>query len=217
MLLSFCSNARSLTPMIVYNKTAPATGSLNFPLNYALEPFSCHFELSRQPAVGLGPPFALSGNFNVAIESNARPVIWSQNTGNNPSAASTGANLSPTPQSTVSSEPSEPTVGTQASGSSGLSQGAKIGLGVGVALGVLALIVAAAGFFWFRRRRRNTRQAGNRNPHLDPQSFATPHPNATRYATGKPTWLEMPAEAKVHEKDSAPVASQTLGELEAPR
>ena len=219
--------------MAVYNKTAPATGSLEFPLNYALEPFNCHFELSRQAAVGLGPPFAMSGTFNVAIESNAKPVTWSQNTGNS-STASTGTNASkdpgttasPTPSSTTTAEPqtsgsSDLTQGgTPASGSSGLSSGAKVGIGVGVALGVLALIAAAAAFFLLRRR-KHARTTSTPNEHYRtelPASNSTP---------GKFGSFEMPTAEKVHEKDgtgeivhekdSAPVATQTIGELEAPR
>ena len=204
--------------MTVYNQTALATGSLEFPLNYALVPFSCHFELSRQPAVGLGPPYALSGTFNVAIESDAKPVTWSQNTGNS-STASTGTNTSTDPESTVSPTPSSrSTAGAQASGSNGLSQGAKIGIGVGVALGVLALIAAAVAFYLLRwRRKLSKRQIESSRLELDTQNFATPHPNATEYAASKAAWSEMPVDEKVHEKDSAPVATGTLGELEAPR
>lgn len=192
----------------MYNHTAPATGSLEFPLNYALEPFSCHFELSRQPAVGLGPPYAMSGSFDVAIQSNAKPVIWTKNSGNS-STASTSTNASTDPQSTTSSTPSpESTAGTKASGSSGLSQGAKIGVGVGVALGILALIAAAAGFFMLRRRRNmTTRQPGT-------QSLTTPPREGLGYGTNKLERSEMPVDGQVHEKDSVPV--RTIGELEAP-
>lgn len=205
--------------MTVYNSTAPATGSLDFPLNYALEPFSCHFELSRQPAVGLGPPYALSGTFNVAIESNAKPVTWSQNTAT-ASTASTSTSASTNPPSTASSTPRpESTSGSEASGSNSLSQGAKIGLGVGVALGVLALIAAAAAGFFVLRRRRNmsTRQPGGGRPEMDARNLAPPYPNATGYAASQPGWSEMPVDGKVHEKDSTPVTLQTRGELEAPR
>lgn len=204
--------------MTVYNQTAPATGSLEFPLNYALEPFSCHFELSPHPAVGLGPPFAMSGTFNVAIESNAKPVTWSQNTGNS-STASTGTNASPNPESTASPTPSSTSAaGAQVSGSSGLSQGAKIGLGVGVALGGLALIVAAAGFFVLRRRRNtSTNKTGNYKSRLAARNHATPHSTGPQYASSKQGWAEMPGHDRVHEKDSTPVAPQMMGELEAPR
>lgn len=200
----------------MYNQTAPATGSLEFPLNYALEPFSCHFELSRQPAVGLGPPYALSGTFNVAIESNAKPVTWSQNTGNS-STASTGTNASSDPESTASPTPSSKTTAVaQASGSNGLSQGAKIGIGVGVALGVLALIAAGAAFYVLRRRRnKSVRSTENYRPELDAQNLATPH--APEYATSQQGWSEMPVDKRVYEKDSDPVATRTTGELEAPR
>ncbi|KAF6231713.1 hypothetical protein HO173_010015 [Letharia columbiana] len=214
------TNGNSSSPVLgeLYNQTAPATGSLDFPLNYALDPFSCHFELSRQPAVGLGPPYALSGTFNVAVESNAKPVTWSQNTGTS-STADTGPSASTNAQSTASSTTSpESTAGAEASGSNGLSQGAKIGLGVGVALGVLALIAAAAGFFMLRRRRNSsTRRTENGISHPGDQNLATPHPNAPGYATSKPGWSEMPGDVKVHEKDSVPVPRQTIGELEAPR
>ena len=106
---------------IVYNQTAPATGSLTFPLNYALEPFSCHFELSRQPAVGLGPPYVMSGTINIAIDSDAKPMTWSQDTPN-VSTASTGIHESSAPESTASPTPSKPTVRTQTSESNTLSQ-----------------------------------------------------------------------------------------------
>ncbi len=204
--------------MTVYNQTAPATGSLEFPLNYALEPFSCHFELSRQAAVGLGPPYTLSGTFNVAIESDAKPVTWSQNTGNS-STASTGTNASSDPESTASPTPSsKPAAVAQASGSNGLSQGAKIGIGVGVALGVLALIAAGAAFYVLRRRRhKSVRQTESYRLELDAQNLATPHPDAPEYATSKQGWSEMPVDKRVYEKDSDPVAMRTIGELEAPR
>ena len=89
-----------------------------------------------------------------------------------------------------------------------------------MALGALALIAAAAAaaFYVLRRRRRlSTRRPVNHNPHLDPQSFATPYAHGPKYATGNAGRSEMPADERVHEKDSAPVASQTIGELEAPR
>lgn len=213
-------NGNSSSPVLgeLYNQTAPATGSLEFPLNYALEPFSCHFELSPHPAVGLGPPFAMSGTFNVAIESNAKPVTWSQNTGNS-STASTGTNASTNPEATASPTPSSTsTAGAQASGSNGLSQGAKIGIGVGVALGVLALIVTAAGFLILRRRRDISKnKMDDYKPHLAAHNHATPHSNAPQYAASKAGWAEMSGDGRVHEKDSTPVAPQLIGELEAPR
>ena len=87
-----------------------------------------------------------------------------------------------------------------------------------MALGVLALIAAAVAFYVLRRRRRmSTRQTEHYNPHLDPQNFATPHANGPKYATENAGRSEMPADERVYEKDSAPVASQTIGELEAPR
>lgn len=204
--------------MTVYNQTAPATGSLEFPLNYALEPFSCHFELSCQPAVGLGPPYALSGTFNVQIESNSKPVTWSQNTGTS-STTSTSTNSSTNPESTASPTPAaKSTTETRASGSSGLSEGAKIGIGVGVTLGALALIAAAAASYVLRRQKNAKMvQTETNKPHLDAQSYAVPHHGAQDYATSKPGWSELPVDHKVHEKDSMPVATNELGELEAPR
>lgn len=87
-----------------------------------------------------------------------------------------------------------------------------------MALGILVLIAAAVAFYVLRRRRKsNTGQTGNYNRHLDPLSFATPYPIAPKYPTDGAGMSEMPADERVHEKDSAPVASQTLGELEAPR
>lgn len=207
-------NGNSSSPVLgeLYNQTAPATGSLDFPLNYALEPFSCHFELSRQPAVGLGPPYALSGTFNVDIESNAKPVTWTRNTETS-STASTSTTASTNQTSTTSSTPS-----AKSSGSSSLSQGAKAGIGVGVALGVLALIAAAAAFFVFRGR-KNARMAQTETykPHPDAQNYAIPHQDAQNDATSTPGWSEMPANHKGHEKGSEPVAMKDLGELEAPR
>lgn len=80
------------------------------------------------------------------------------------------------------------------------------------------IAAAAAGFFMLRRRRNmGTRQPDHHKPELDAQSSAKPHLNAAGYATSKSGWSEMPADGKVHEKDGAPVALQTTGELEAPR
>lgn len=140
----------------MYNLTAPTTGGLDFTLNYALEPFSCHLEHSRQAAVGLGPSYALSRIFNVDIESNAKLVTWRKSTGNS-STASSGTDASTNPESTASPTPSATTTaGVKASGSSVLSQGARAGVGIGVAMGVLALIAAAAtaAFYVLRRRRK---------------------------------------------------------------
>ncbi|CAD6587312.1 MAG: hypothetical protein ASARMPREDX12_002804 [Alectoria sarmentosa] len=213
-------NGNSSSPGLgeLYNQTAPATGSLDFPLNYALEPFSCHFELSRKPAVGLGPPYAMSGTFKVQIQSNSKPVTWSQNTGTS-STTSTSTNSRTKPESTASPSPSaKSTTETKASGNSGLSEGAKTGIGVGVALGALALIAAAATFYVLRRQKKaKTIQTETNKPHLDAQSYAVPHHGAQDYATSKPGWSELPVGHKVHEKDSMPVAMNELGELEAPR
>ena len=200
-----------LTYLIAINKTAPATGSQLvglsqiFPLGYAPEPFSCHFELSRKAQVGQGPPYALGKDFYVAIDNDAKPVTWSQGTvnasaTNTASSASTNSTASPTPT-------------PQASGSSsGLSQGAKIGIGVGVALGALALIAAAAAFFWLRRR-RNARMAATDNTY---GAYGNQLPSE-KYGSSKLVRSEMPADSQVLEKDSAPVAMNTIGELEAPR
>ncbi len=106
----------------MYNQTAPATGSLKSPLNYALEPFSCHFELSRLPALGLGPPYVMSGTINIAIDSNAMPRTWSQNTPNS-SLASTGMDASSTPESTASPTTYRSTVRMLTNESSTLSKG----------------------------------------------------------------------------------------------
>ena len=38
-----------------------------------------------------------------------------------------------------------------------------------------------------------------------------------KYGSNKVVRSEMPADSQVHEKDSAPVAMNTIGELEAPR
>ena len=87
-----------------------------------------------------------------------------------------------------------------------------------MALGVPALLAAAAaGFFLLRRwRRTGTRRSEDYVPQLDDGSLA-PKAHVPEYATSKPGWSEMPAREKVHEKDSTPVAKQTLGELEVPR
>lgn len=245
----------------MYNKTAPATGGLLFPLNYALEPFHCSFEVSRQPAVGRGPPFAMSGTFNVAIESTAKPVTWSQNTGNpstastgtkastgpestasptpststatpgpqasessqntgNPSTASTGTNVSTDPESTLSPTPSisTPASGPQASGSMGFSQGTKIGIGIGVALGVSALIVAAAATLYWLRRRKNNPKTMTTIPPTDTYGSQLPAKRKF-FAPYETVRSEMGADAQVHEKDGAPVATtmHAIGELEARR
>ena len=145
--------------------------------------------------------------FYVAIDNDAKPVTWSQGTVN-ASATSTASSASTSAESTAS-----PTPTPRASGSSsGLSQGAKIGIGVGVALGVLALIAAAAAFFWLRRR-RNARMAATDNTY---GAYRSELPNE-KYGSRKVIRSEMPADSQVHEKDSAPVAMNTIGELEAPR
>lgn len=202
-----------LTHLIAINKTAPATGSQLvglsqiFPLGYALEPFSCHFELSRKAQVGLGPPYALGKDFYVAINNDAKPVTWSQGTVN-ASATSTASSASTSAASRTSPTPTPQTSGS----SSGLSQGAKIGIGVGVTLGVLALIAAAAAFFWLRRR-KNARMAATDNTY---EVYGNQVP-VEKYGSSKMVRSEMPADSQVHEKDSAPVAMNTIGELEAPR
>lgn len=87
-----------------------------------------------------------------------------------------------------------------------------------MALGVLALIAAAAAFFVFRQRKHaRMAQTETYKPHLDAQNYVVPHQGAQNNATSTPGWSEMPANHKVHEKDSEPVAMKDLGELEAPR
>ena len=87
-----------------------------------------------------------------------------------------------------------------------------------MALGVLAFIVAGAAVYVLRRRRNTSgRQTESYRPELDAQSLATPHPNVPEYASSKQGWAEMPVDTRVYEKDSAPVATRTIGELEAPR
>ena len=150
----------------------------------------------------------MSGTFNVAIQSNQKPIFWTQSTGN-PPTPSTGSNASTNPETTAS--PNSTAATQQATGSNGLSQGAKTGIGVGVALGVLALIVAAAALFWLRRRKH----AKTTSPSTD--TYGASPSLAQKYASSKMVRSEMPAESQVHEKDGAPVAEQKLGELEAPR
>lgn len=87
-----------------------------------------------------------------------------------------------------------------------------------MALGVLALIAAAAAFYVLRRRRTaSMKQTETHKPHPDAQNYAVPHQGAQNYATSTPGWSEMPANHKVLEKDSEPVATSDIGELEAPR
>ena len=167
----------------------------------------------------------------MAIQSDAKPVTWSQNTGNS-STASTGTNASKDPESTASPTPSSaPAAATstpakpQTSSASGLSSGAKAGIGIGVALGSLALIAAAYFCFIFWRRHNARKKAS-------PTAYASEldAPDTTGATKGfygpdgkYVSRLEMPVEEKVHEKDSASVgmgtgaAWQPMGELEAPR
>lgn len=52
---------------------------------------------------------------------------------------------------------------------------------------------------------------------MDAQIYAIPYEGAQDYATSKPGWSELPVGHKVHEKDSELVATNEIGELEAPR
>ena len=155
----------------------------------------------------------MGGTFYVRIDENAQPVTWSQDNKNS-SAASTGTNASSGPQSTASpasTTSSNSTAAVQSSGSnSGLSQGAKIGIGVGVTLGVLALFAAAAALFWLRRRNARRAPTDTYGP------YGTQLP-AEKSGSSKMMRSEMPVDSQIHEKDSAPVATHTIGELEAPR
>lgn len=74
-----------------------------------------------------------------------------------------------------------------------------------MALGVLAVITAAVAFYVSRRKKRAPAETYGGELY------------APNYALSKQKRSEMPADEKVHEKDSAPVATHPMGELEAPR
>jgi hypothetical protein len=94
---------------------------------------------------------------------------------------SSPASSSPTSSSTNEAAGGASSSSTPVNQSEGLSTGAKVGIGVAVPLGVLALIAVAA-FLFFRRRRRNRETAveiggsrevaspGNTNGYYEPQT-----------------------------------------------
>lgn len=61
------------------------------------------------------------------------------------------------------------------------------------------------------------RQSEIYEPHEGVRNLAKLHPNALGYATGTTSRSELPGHEKVHEKDSTPVATHTIGELDVPK
>jgi hypothetical protein len=78
-------------------------------------------------------------------------IRWRSTDFSNPTTSSSRQTSSDT--QATSTDAAQP-----ATGSGGLTTGAKIGIGLGVSLGVLAVIVLALGFFWFRRRKQGEQE-----------------------------------------------------------
>ena len=77
------------------------------------------------------------------------------------------------------------------------------------------IAAAAVALFWLRRRRR--RDAKTTAPRANTYEAYGTQPPLEKYGSSKMVRSEMPADPQVHEKDSDPVATHTIGELEAPR
>ncbi|KAF7590013.1 hypothetical protein BBP40_003401 [Aspergillus hancockii] len=121
----------------------------------------CTFEL--EPLSSLGEPNGqdnvTSVTFGVAKRYHDDPSPTSYNFASSPSASSTGTPTAITSSSTtIATATTSSTVSAPASpGSHGLSSAAKIGIGLGVPLGVL-LVAAIVGLVFFCRRRRRARK-----------------------------------------------------------
>lgn len=101
--------------------------------------------------------------------------------------------------------------GQQGTGESGLSTGAKVGLGVGIPVGVLGLAVLGA-FFWMRRRKRSSKTKGVAEMYVPNtvdkgsvppyQETASNHQGAAVYrheAPSPPVAAELPTPIGPHE------------------
>ena len=131
-------------------------------LDYDHQAYGCHFNLKGQEA-----DFN-SGAILIRVLKDTNPVTWSQNTTKNAPAASGAATASQTastvpPIAVATSKAPVATPSSNQSGNGGLSTGAKAGVGVAVALGLLA-IGALTAFFFLRARRSKNQYVGNLAP-----------------------------------------------------
>ena len=136
----------------------PASGNRLVALDYDAQAYGCHFNL-----IGQETNFN-SGALLIQVLKNTNPVTWSQNTPQNAPTASGAATASQTastvpPTAAATSKAPVATTSSNPSGSGGLSTGAKAGVGVAVALGVLAVGTLTA-FFFLRARRSKNQHVG---------------------------------------------------------
>ncbi|KAK7188316.1 hypothetical protein PSPO01_05507 [Paraphaeosphaeria sporulosa] len=94
-------------------------------------------------------------------------------------STSTSSQSSSTKSATATGETVTSSTPTASSESSGLSSGAKAGMGVGITLGVLAVLAIVGVLFFMRRRKAN-----RNNAHLLSDSKATPPPYVTYESAG---------------------------------
>lgn len=104
-------------------------------------------------------PVAVSQTFNIT-DGSGNPSTTSDSTSStsptSPTSSATSASITTTPSNAATSVAAAPTANTDPDQSGGLSNGAKVGIGIAVA--VLALGGIAAGYFLYRRRAKNQHQ-----------------------------------------------------------
>ena len=143
---------------IEFNKTVPPVGNRLVSMNYSdTVPFRCHFNLASvqdQGKDGLNSP-----NFNIQIEANKSPVIWSNTT---EAAATSSSALTSTPAVSATSKTSNVPETTMARASSsgapftsdnGLTTDAIVRIAVGTSGGVFVLLTLAV-LLWLRSRKQ---------------------------------------------------------------
>lgn len=134
-------------------------------LDYDAQAYGCHFNV-----IGREADFN-SGAVLIQVLKDANPVTWSQDTRQNAPSASGAATASQTastvsPIAAATSQAPVPTTTSNSSENGGLSTGAKAGVGVAVALGVLA-VGALTAFFVLRARRSKQQHVGKMAPGED--------------------------------------------------
>ena len=139
---------------------APKNGSQEVKINFNLDADDCWFNLrDNDDEENLGansPHFAVSSDersqttLGLGEETTTAPTS-SSTSSEEPS--STASKEETTTSSAGGNESEDPSASS--SGSDGLSTGAKAGIGVGVALGVIGIIALAGAFFMMRRKKRN--------------------------------------------------------------